>query len=52
MGTTRTEQAIDDIDALRDDTDFSCEDVRLAWLASEFDGACDGADFDPVWTDR
>jgi hypothetical protein len=53
MGTTRTEQAIDDIDALHDDADFSCEDIRLAWLAGELDaGNGDGSDFDTVWTDR
>jgi hypothetical protein len=50
MGTTRIEQAIDDIDMLEDDNSYSCEDVRLAWLASEL--AAERHEFDAVWSDR
>jgi len=53
MGTTRIEQAIDEIDLLGDDADTSCDDIRLAWLADELSaGARDGSDFDALWTDR
>ncbi len=53
MGSTRIEKAIDDIDPLGDESEFSCEDVRLAWLANEMEaGARDGQDFDACWMDR
>jgi hypothetical protein len=53
MGTTRIEQAIDDMDCTGDDSDFSCEDIRLAWLANELDsGGRHGSDFEALWTDR
>ena len=53
MGTTRIEQAIDEIDTLSDELDASCDDIRLAWLANELSttGAT-GADFDALWSDR
>jgi hypothetical protein len=51
MGTTRTEQAIDEIDG--DDFDPSCDDIRLAWLAHELsDGSAGQRDFDALWLDR
>jgi hypothetical protein len=53
MGSTRIEKAIDEIELLGDEAEFSCEDARLAWLASEMDaGAGDGQGFDDLWMDR
>ncbi len=53
MGITRIERAIDDIDALSEDAECPCEDIRLAWLDDELDaGRRDGSDFDALWTDR
>jgi hypothetical protein len=53
MGITRIERAIDDIDALSEDAECPCEDIRLAWLNDELDaGRRDGSDFDALWTDR
>jgi hypothetical protein len=52
MGSTRTEQAIDEFDPLADDDlESGCDDIRLAWLADELGGR-DGADFDALWSDR
>jgi len=54
MGSTRTEQAIDELDADDvDDFDPSCDDIRLAWLAHE--SAAEHArchDFEVLWSDR
>jgi hypothetical protein len=54
MGTTRTEQAIDEIDTLNDEFEStSCDDIRLAWLAQALDGGLTtGSDFEAAWTDR
>jgi hypothetical protein len=53
MGSTRIEQAIDDIDPLGDDAESSCDDIRLAWLASELDfGHSESSDGDAFWSDR
>ena len=49
MGTTRIEQAIDEIDTSGGDFEPTCDDVRLAWLAHELSA---GHDFDNLWTDR
>jgi hypothetical protein len=51
MGTTRTEQAIDDFDPLGEDGDISCDDIRLAWLADEL-RADQGDEFESLWADR
>jgi hypothetical protein len=54
MGSTRIEQAIDEL-GTDDDDDFdpSCDDIRLAWLArgpgEELNGAHDS---DALWSDR
>jgi hypothetical protein len=50
--TTRTERAIDELDLLeQDDGEFepSCDDMRLAWLASELST---GQEFEVVWAER
>lgn len=53
MGITRIEQVIDEFDALDDDGDTSCDDIRLAWLADELSaGDRDASDFHALWTDR
>ena len=53
MGTTLTEQAIDELEPLGDQAEASCEDIRLAWLANELDASGrDHGDFDALWTDR
>jgi hypothetical protein len=53
MGSTRIEQAIDDIDLLGDEAESSCDDIRLAWLASELDvGYSQSSDVDAFWSDR
>ena len=53
MGTTRTEQAINDIDTLGDEPESCCDDVRLVWLARELNAASAGSsDFDALWADR
>jgi hypothetical protein len=54
MGSTRTEQAIDEL-ATDDDDDFdpSCDDIRLAWLARESGAEHTGSrDFEAWWSDR
>ncbi len=50
MGSTRTEQAVDEFD---DDDDFepSCDDIRLAWLAGEL-GPEGCQDFEALLSDR
>ena len=55
MGSTRTEQAVDEL-STDDDDDFepSCDDMRLAWLAAgelgaEQAGSCE---FEALWSDR
>jgi hypothetical protein len=49
MGTTRIEQAIDEIDTSDGDFEPTCDDIRLAWLTRELSV---GHDFDNLWTDR
>ena len=51
MGSTRTERAIDELDVDSDDFEPSCDDIRLAWLASELSHSA-VADFDAMWADR
>jgi hypothetical protein len=54
MGSTRTEQAIDELDTDDvDDFDPSCDDIRLAWLAHESDTEYSRSrDFEVLWSDR
>ena len=53
MGTTRIEQAIDEFDTLGDESETSCDDMRLAWLADELSAEDrDGSDFHVLWADR
>jgi hypothetical protein len=54
MGTTRIEQAIDNIDPLGDELAASCDDIRLAWLAHEMTAECAeaGGEFDALWINR
>lgn len=53
MGITRTERAIDEFDLLGDELEYSCDDVRLAWVADALRSAgSEGSDFDALWTDR
>jgi hypothetical protein len=54
MGSTRIEQAVDELDTDDvDDFDAFCDDIRLAWLARE-SGAehtrCH--DFEALWSDN
>jgi hypothetical protein len=50
MGSTRTEQAVNELDP---DDDLSCDDIRLAWLAREPEAELAGADeFEALWSDR
>jgi hypothetical protein len=53
MGTTRIEQAVDELDIDNDDSDPSCDDIRLAWLSRDL-GAEDSStqDFEALWSDR
>ncbi len=53
MDTTRIEQAVDELDIDGDDSDPSCDDIRLSWLARDL-GAEDfsAQDFDALWSDR
>ena len=52
MGITRIERAIDESDSLSDD-DYSCDDIRPAWLAEALrTDSGHGQDFDALWTDR
>lgn len=54
MGSTRTEQAVDEL-GTDDDDDFepSCDDIRLAWLARESGTEPTGShDFEALWSDR
>lgn len=49
MGTTRTEQAIEELlDTEDEDFEPTCDDVRLAWLSHEMSGS----EFEAVWSDR
>jgi hypothetical protein len=49
MGTTRTEQAIDELEPQGESSEyFDNDDVRLGWLAAE----ADDAHYDPCWSDR
>lgn len=54
MKVTRIEMAIDEFDAdLDGEFEGSCDDVRLAWLAQQLDGApAPGNEFDAAWSDR
>ena len=54
MGSTRTEQAIDELSTDEgDDFDPSCDDIRLAWLAHEsMPEHSRGHDFEALWSDR
>jgi hypothetical protein len=53
MDSTRTEQAVDELITDDDDFDPSCDDIRLAWLASESAAARAGSnDFEALWSDR
>jgi hypothetical protein len=54
MGSTRTEQAIDEL-GTDDDDDFepSCDDIRLAWLSLESAAGLNGSpDFEALSSDR
>jgi hypothetical protein len=51
MGSTRTEQAVDELSTDDDDFDPTCDDIRLAWLAREAEHI--GAhDFEALWSER
>jgi hypothetical protein len=55
MDSTRTEQAVDEWGAEDMDDEFepSCDDIRLAWLASESHAGLNGShDFEALWSDR
>jgi hypothetical protein len=52
MGSTRTEQAVDELE-IDEVFDSSCDDIRLAWLAHE--SAAEQTrthDFEAPWFDR
>ncbi len=56
MGSTRTEQAVDEWSAEGIDSDVfepSCDDIRLAWLASESQAGFGGShEFEALWSER
>ena len=53
MGSTRTEQAIDDLGADDDLFEPSCDDIRLVWLACELGPEhANARDFEALWSDR
>lgn len=55
MGSTRTEQAVDELSIDDNDDGFepSCDDMRLAWLACELGAEPAGRhDFEALWSDR
>ncbi len=54
MGSTRTEQAVDELGTDDvDDFEPSCDDIRLAWLARESGAEHSGChDFEALWSDR
>ncbi len=55
MGSTRTEQAIDEMGLEDDDDDFdaSCDDIRLAWLARSSDAEhVASSERETLWCDR
>jgi hypothetical protein len=55
MGSTCTEQAVDEFGTDDDDDDFdpSCDDIRLAWLARESAAEHTRShDFEALWSDR
>jgi hypothetical protein len=54
MGSTRTEQAVDELGTDDDDFEPSCDDIRLAWLARESGAelAAGCHDFEALWSDR
>jgi hypothetical protein len=54
MGSTRIEQAVDELDIDNDDDfDPSCDDIRLAWLAQETAAEQTRThDFEAPWSDR
>ncbi len=54
MGSTRTEQAVDELgsDDIEDFDPF-CDDIRLAWLAHDSRAERTGSDDDEApWSDR
>ena len=51
MGSTRTEQAVEELSTDDDDFDPTCDDIRLAWLASESEHIR-SHDFEALWSDR
>jgi hypothetical protein len=52
MGSTRTEQAVEELGIDDDDFEPSCDDIRLAWLARESAAEHCSHDFEAVWSDR
>jgi hypothetical protein len=53
MGSTRTEQAVDELGTDDVDDFESCDDIRLAWLARESGAEHSGChDFEALWSDR
>jgi len=53
MGSTRTEQAVEELGADDDDFEPSCDDIRLAWLARESGVEFAGAhESEAPWSDR
>ena len=54
MGSTRTEQAVDELSTDDDDFEPSCDDMRLAWLAAGELGAeqAGSREFEALWSDR
>jgi hypothetical protein len=54
MKDTRTQRVIEamdmnDIDAA---DDYSCDDIRTAWLCAQLSSASNPHSFDAVWIDR
>lgn len=54
MKATRTQRVIEEMDASDIDaaSDYSCDDIRTAWLCSELSASSGRPSFDALWIDR
>jgi hypothetical protein len=54
MNATRIEMAVDQMESYDDADDFSCDDVRTAWLCAELNRSRAGVSgsFEALWLDR
>jgi hypothetical protein len=54
MNATRIEMAVEQMESYDDADDFSCDDVRTAWLCAELNRSRAGVSgsFEALWLDR